>query len=124
SATIALMTAGALAQSETPTPMQDPSGSSVFMQDPAFEPRESEGGFYSAYEGQMLAGNLIGQQVYAGATPDAEVIGDVNDIVLSPDGRAEAVVIGVGGFLGMGEKEVALDFARLNWSEREDGIWL
>ena len=39
-------------------------------------------------------------------------IGDVNDIVLTKDGKAQSLVIGVGGFLGMGEKNVAYDFAK------------
>ncbi|TIX61136.1 MAG: PRC-barrel domain containing protein, partial [Mesorhizobium sp.] len=51
-----------------------------------------------------LATNIIGESVYNGTADDAQNIGDVNDIVLTKDGKAEALVIGVGGFLGIGEK--------------------
>src|SRR5690606_18871459 len=51
---------------------------------------------------------------------DAENIGEVNDIIIGPDGLTEAVVIGVGGFLGVGEKEVAVDFNRISWLEQDD----
>ena len=54
-----------------------------------------------------LATNIIGESVYNGTGDDAENIGDVNDIVLDKDGKAEAVIVGVGGFLGIGEKNVA-----------------
>jgi sporulation protein YlmC with PRC-barrel domain len=37
-----------------------------------------------------------------------EKIGDVNDIVVDESGKVTAVVIGVGGFLGIGEKEVSM----------------
>ena len=42
-----------------------------------------------------------------------ETIGDVNEIVLGKDGKVAAVVLGVGGFLGMGEREVAVSFGSL-----------
>ena len=39
-------------------------------------------------------------------------IGDVSDVLVSAvDGKITAVVIGVGGFLGMGEKEVGVTFS-------------
>lgn len=53
-----------------------------------------------------------------------ETVGDVNDLVLGPDGQALAVVLGVGGFLGIGEKEVAIDFERLSWTEVEGDMKL
>ncbi|MBN8941293.1 MAG: PRC-barrel domain-containing protein [Rhizobiales bacterium] len=42
-------------------------------------------------------------------------IGDVDDIVLGNDGRALQIVLGVGGFLGIGEKAVAVDWTDINW---------
>lgn len=51
-------------------------------------------------------------------------VGDVNDVVMGRGGQAEAVVIGVGGFLGIGEKNVAVDFSKLSWVEREGERWL
>jgi sporulation protein YlmC with PRC-barrel domain len=79
----------------------------------------SAGASVTAHDGQVLASNLLGATIYAGAGEDAERIGEVNDVVLASNGAAEAVVVGVGGFLGMGEKDVALEFERLNWVERD-----
>ena len=55
--------------------------------------------------------DLIGQTVYA---PDKAKIGSISDLILSKDGKTvEGFVIGVGGFLGIGEKSVALKMDRL-----------
>ncbi|MEX0852197.1 MAG: PRC-barrel domain-containing protein, partial [Bauldia sp.] len=43
-----------------------------------------------------------------------EGLGNVNDIVLDKDSRLEAMVIGVGGFLGIGEKNVAVSMAAID----------
>lgn len=71
-----------------------------------------------------LATNIIGETVYNGTGDDAQNIGDVNDIVLTKDGKAESLVIGVGGFLGIGEKSVAYDFAKAAWAEKNGDRWL
>ena len=71
-----------------------------------------------------LATNIIGESVYNGTADDAQSIGDVNDIVLTKDNKAQSLVIGVGGFLGMGEKNVAYDFAKTEWAERNGDRWL
>ena len=50
----------------------------------------------------ILAKDLIGQTVYA---PDKTKIGSISDLILSKDGKnVQGFVIGVGGFLGIGEK--------------------
>jgi sporulation protein YlmC with PRC-barrel domain len=53
----------------------------------------------------MSASDYIGKVVYdqAGAN-----IGEVNDMILSDNGEIQAVILGVGGFLGIGEKNVAV----------------
>jgi hypothetical protein len=71
-----------------------------------------------------LATNIIGETVYNGTGEDAENIGDVNDMVIAEDGKVQSVVIGVGGFLGIGEKDVAVEFAELDWAERDGDRWL
>jgi sporulation protein YlmC with PRC-barrel domain len=72
----------------------------------------------------QLASNLIGENVYNSTADDAEKVGDVNDLVLSKDGMVEAIVIGVGGFLGIGEKDVAIDFKTIDWAERDGDRWI
>jgi sporulation protein YlmC with PRC-barrel domain len=59
---------------------------------------------------QWLVGNLWGKSVY---NASGQSIGDLNDLVIDKDGKVAAVVIGVGGFLGLGEKNVAVDFGQL-----------
>ncbi len=76
-----------------------------------------------ASDGQ-LASNLIGETVYNGTGDDADNIGDVNDLVIGADGSVDAIVIGVGGFLGIGEKNVALDYATIDWAERDGDRWI
>ncbi|WP_192251819.1 PRC-barrel domain-containing protein [Mesorhizobium silamurunense] len=71
-----------------------------------------------------LATNIMGESVYNGTADDAQKIGDVNDIVLAKDGKAESLVIGVGGFLGIGEKNVTFDFAKAKWAEKNGDRWL
>ena len=55
-----------------------------------------------------LASNLMGRTVYASKAEDADAVGDVNDVVIGNDGSVKAVILGVGGFIGMGEKDVAI----------------
>jgi len=67
---------------------------------------------------QWMASNLIGASVYG---PDDKSIGEINDIVLDPNGTAEGAVIGVGGFLGIGEKSVAIPFKELKVTKKDNG---
>ncbi|TJV06608.1 MAG: PRC-barrel domain containing protein [Mesorhizobium sp.] len=71
-----------------------------------------------------LATNIIGETVYNGTGDDAQNIGEVNDIVLSKEGKAESLVIGVGGFLGLGAKNVTYDFSKAKWAEKNGDRWL
>jgi sporulation protein YlmC with PRC-barrel domain len=67
----------------------------------------------------ILAKELIGQTVYA---PDKAKIGSISDLILSKDGSTvEGFVIGVGGFLGIGEKSVAMKLDRLKMTTDADG---
>lgn len=66
-----------------------------------------------------LASNLIGENVYNGTGEDAQNIGEVTDLVVSPEGEIQAIVVGVGGFLGIGQKAVALEYALVQWHEQD-----
>jgi hypothetical protein len=70
-------------------------------------------------EGQWLASNFIGETVRG--TGDQN-IGEINDILIDKDGSVVAAVIGVGGFLGIGEKNVAVPFKNLKLSNEPDEI--
>jgi sporulation protein YlmC with PRC-barrel domain len=58
----------------------------------------------------MSANDYIGKTVYD--TNNAN-IGEVNDLIMSTDGKIAAVILGVGGFLGIGEKNVAVPVASI-----------
>jgi PRC-barrel domain len=58
----------------------------------------------------ILASTLIGSTVYS---PANETVGDINDVIVGLDGKVQGVVIGVGGFLGLGEKDVAVKMDQL-----------
>lgn len=68
---------------------------------------------------QYPADKLVGHSVknHAGDT-----IGDINSIILDPNGKAAAVIVGVGGFLGMGEHTVAIDWRRLQIDRNGDDV--
>ena len=65
-----------------------------------------------------LASNWIGKSLYNGSD---ENLGDINDILIGSDGKIRAVIVGVGGFLGIGEKDVAVNFAAIEPRTDEDG---
>jgi hypothetical protein len=69
-------------------------------------------------ENQMLASAWIGQTVYNSAD---ENLGTINDIVFDKDGGMTGVVIGVGGFLGLGQKNIAVSIDSVNASTDADG---
>jgi sporulation protein YlmC with PRC-barrel domain len=46
-----------------------------------------------------------------------EKVGDVDDLIIAPDSSASYAIIGVGGFLGLGERQVAIPVNRLKHSE-------
>jgi len=71
-----------------------------------------------------LVSKIMGTAVYDSTADDATKIGNVKDIVLDKDGKARLVVIGVGGFLGVGEKNVAYDFSKLEWINKKGDRWL
>lgn len=97
---------------------------SIFENGPKARSAYAVDGYLKTMDGQILASSLLGKTVYSDKGVNAESIGDVNDVVMSRDGRAEAIVIGVGGFLGLGEKDVAVSFERARWTMRDGELQL
>jgi len=62
--------------------------------------------------GQWRASKLSGVNVY---NDNNEKIGDISDVILDKAGKIDNVIIGVGGFLGMGEHLVAVPFDKIKW---------
>jgi hypothetical protein len=67
-------------------------------------------GFYTGQGNELRASKLVGAPVRNDAD---ERVGEINEVLLTKDGKVEAVVVGVGGFLGIGEREVGLNFNSL-----------
>jgi sporulation protein YlmC with PRC-barrel domain len=65
--------------------------------------------------------NWYKQSVYDTAN---NKIGEVMDVLLSPDGKVNALIVGVGGFLGMGEKDVAVGFTSVKHTAKDGKVYL
>ena len=91
-----------LAMAQTSTTPPAPPAATTNTSGSSMQPQ-----WYSHQAGEIRASKLIGTTV---KNPGNETIGDVNDVILDKDGKVAAIVIGVGGFLGMGERQVAVDF--------------
>jgi sporulation protein YlmC with PRC-barrel domain len=61
------------------------------------------------------------QNVY---DPSDNKIGEIMDVLLSPDGKATALIVGVGGFMGAGEKDVAVPFTAVKHTMKDKKIYL
>jgi sporulation protein YlmC with PRC-barrel domain len=68
--------------------------------------------------GQWLSSDLIGMNVIGSKN---ETIGSVSDLLVDGEGNIVAAIIGVGGFLGIGQKNVAVSFDTLNVAADKDG---
>ena len=64
-------------------------------------------------KGEWQASKLIHMNVYNG---ENQKIGDIKELMVDKSGKVAEVVIGVGGFLGAGEHDVAVKFDQLKWS--------
>jgi PRC-barrel domain len=94
----ALIAAPAMAQT---TKMDEPKSNTATMNETA-----SKAGLWQGSK-------IIGLNVY---NEQNEKIGSIKDLMVDKSGNIASAVIGVGGFLGMGERDVAVKFADLKWS--------
>jgi hypothetical protein len=69
--------------------------------------------WYRPQAGEVRASKLIGTSV---KNTSGETIGEINEVIIGSDGKVAGVVIGVGGFLGLGEREVAVRYESLRLS--------
>src|SRR5437763_12917061 len=66
----------------------------------------------SSHQGEWRASKVVGLSVY---NNNNESIGSINDLLTDKSGSIKAVVIGVGGFLGVGEHLVAIPFDQVKF---------
>ena len=106
-----LMLSSAMAQSSSPA------GDAMKSDAPRASTSGSAPTISSQSADHLLASNIRGANVYG---INDEKIGDVSDVVFSRDGRVEAYLISVGGFLGVGAKEVALHPSSVQHTQDKD----
>lgn len=95
---------------------------------------------FKSYEaeqaGDIYASTFIGMRIYSaerdfdtfnaetmvetGAEKEWDDIGEINDVILGRDGDVKAVILGVGGFIGIGEKDVAVDMDSIKFVAEKD----
>jgi len=103
-----LMIGSAFAADDTisnPATPPAPAASSIQMTAPSSASSTSAKFVNSQRQDQYLASKFKGTDVIGS---DDKKIGDVSDMLFDKDGKIEAYVVGVGGFLGIGSKDVAL----------------
>ncbi len=61
------------------------------------------------------ASKLPGVAIYG---PDSRKVGNVSDVLMDHSGKATAIVIGVGGFLGIGQKDVAVPYDQVHFTDQ------
>jgi sporulation protein YlmC with PRC-barrel domain len=66
----------------------------------------------STAQGQWRSSKLVGLNVY---NDKNESLGDINELLTDAKGNITQVVLGVGGFLGVGERFVAVPFEKIKW---------
>ena len=94
-------------QAEPPPPPAAPGTGAAPAEAPEPVPEQAEH--------QVRAESLLGVEVSNGQ----DTIGEVADLIVTQDGRVEAIVVGVGGFLGVGQKSVALAWDSIELTERD-----
>jgi sporulation protein YlmC with PRC-barrel domain len=65
--------------------------------------------------------NWYKQNVY---DPSEQKIGDISDVLIDKDGKIGAFIVSVGGFLGVGEKHVAVPFQAVHAIQKDGKWWL
>ena len=101
-----LMIGSAFAAEDMKSPSTQPSSSRRLRRSTRASPSASSAKFVNSQrQDQYLASKFKGTDVIG---TDDKKIGDVSDILFDKDGKIEAYVVGVGGFLGIGSKDVAL----------------
>jgi sporulation protein YlmC with PRC-barrel domain len=80
----------------------------------------------AASHSSLSTSSWLASDVYKSAVydPAEHKIGDVSDLVIDSAGIVKSAIIGVGGFLGVGEKDIAVPFSDLKVTSRDGKSWL
>jgi len=115
--TLAAQTQTAPASDQTTASAQSMEAGSEFLNAASATSHEASdviGARVYVYEGERATGPVTSIE------DDWDDVGEVHDLLVTEDGRVEAILVDVGGFLGMGEKTVAVNAMQLNFVHGED----
>jgi len=116
-ATVLAVPAFAQRPSTNNAPAAQPSSPSSSAPSPSATTQQKAGLVRSQSANEWRGSKLVGASVYG---PDNNSIGEISDVNIGSDGQIKAAVIGVGGFLGVGQKDVTVPFQQLNVSRKPD----
>ena len=89
---------------------------------PAASEAAAPGNYVTAQDAdQLLAKDLIGLDVKNEEDKD-KTVGKISDVILDRDGSISGIVVGVGGFLGLGEKDVGMPWDRIQSVDSDDKV--
>lgn len=118
---LALASGAAVAQTSAPTSPRPP-GPPAEQAKPTQPAKPIDGHITMQSDNTVLASSLIGAQV---VSPSGEDMASIKDVIIKTDGTIDGVVIGVGGFLGIGEHAVAVKWDKIQLkSQGEKGVQL
>jgi sporulation protein YlmC with PRC-barrel domain len=107
-AAAALMTGAAMAQTST-TPTPPAQGTTAQA--------GSDQLLMQMSPDMMRGSKLMGVDVYGS---DNQKIGDIDDVLVDKQGKIQGVVVGVGGFLGIGQKDIAIRYEQVQWMSPQE----
>jgi sporulation protein YlmC with PRC-barrel domain len=105
--TIVILTAGALLASSAAFAQTMSAGGAALMS--------------SVPSSSLTVTDWYKQDIY---DPNNSKIGSVSDVLVSPNGQINALIVGVGGFLGAGEKNVAVSFDAVKETMKNNKVYL
>jgi sporulation protein YlmC with PRC-barrel domain len=121
-ASVVMLSAPSFAQQQEQPPIQQPAEETAAADEEATvaaQPAPSADAFIVAQEvGQVRVDRVVGKSI---VNPQDEEVGRINDLVFDEEGRLVAAVIGVGGFLGIGQRNVAVNWNEIEWTALDDG---
>jgi sporulation protein YlmC with PRC-barrel domain len=97
------------------------SAGALLASDTAFAQAGSRAQMLATLPAGVTVTDWYKQSVY---DPSDSKIGEIMDVLVSPDGHISTLIVGVGGFLGAGEKDVAVPFGAVKHTEKNSKIYL
>jgi len=107
----ALMISGALAQANPPASLPAAKSAAAETKSPKFiQTQGTDKWVFSKFKGSDVLG------------PDNAKVGSINDLLFDRNGKIDGLIVGVGGFLGIGEKNVAIDMTAFQVVPYSSGV--